>query len=71
MVEEPGITNGRDDRVMEHSGDNNKQSMDGCTMEPPDAMEYAVLPVAVATINPSPIHYITYIRRAPNNVLNE
>jgi hypothetical protein len=35
MVEFPGTTSGREDNVIEHNGDSNKQSIDGCTMEPP------------------------------------
>ena len=45
---------GRKDRLCGQMGVNRMHGTCGCTMEPPAARLYAVDPVGVATISPSP-----------------
>ena len=51
---ESGNMRGRNERLCGQMGVTRMQGTWGCTMEPPAARLYAVEPVGVATIRPSP-----------------
>lgn len=53
IVDVPGSSKGRNERLIGLTGVRSKAETDGCTIGPPDEREYAVDPVGVATIRPS------------------
>jgi hypothetical protein len=52
-----GTMMGRKEREWGQTGVSRIDGTSGCTIEPPAATEYAVLPVGVATISPSPLKH--------------
>jgi len=53
ILDQPGRTNGRNDRLIGATGVNRRACTEGCTIGPPEESEYAVEPVGVDIIKPS------------------
>ena len=59
ILEEPGRTSERKERLRGQIGVRSREGMDGCTIGPPHESEYAVEPVGVDKINPSDYRIIS------------
>lgn len=69
ILDQPGRTNGRKDRLIGATGVNRRAFTEGCTIGPPEESEYAVEPVGVDIIKPSDCdiaHYCTSFQKNKN-----